>query len=63
MIVIERTIWERKEHASINLSAIKISWIIAKNNIDSQNQEIINRKNKILKYYRKADVSHTERGH
>ena len=47
----------------MNLSAIHIYRITAKNDKDSQNQEVINRENKILKYYRKADVSHAEREH
>ena len=55
--------WERRKHVNMNLSAIHIYWIIAKNDKGSQNQEIINKKNKILKYYRKTDVSHAERGH
>ena len=56
--------WERREHASMNLSVIYIYWIIAKKNDKGpQNQEIINKKSKILRYCCKADVSHAEREH
>ena len=47
----------------MNLSAIHIYRITAKNDKSLQNQEIISRKSKILRYCRKTDVSHTERGH
>ena len=47
----------------MNLSAIYIYRITAKNDKSSQNQEIINRKNKILKYCRKTNVSHVEHEH
>ena len=63
MIVAEKATWGRKRHASINLLAIHTYWITAKNDKGSQNQEIINRRSKILKNCRKADVSHAEREH
>ena len=51
MIVIERTTFEHKEHIDINLSTIHIYWIVAKNNNDSQNQKIINKRNRTLLRY------------
>ena len=63
MIIAEKTTWKRKKHASMNLSAIHIYWIITKNDKNFQNQEVINRESKILKYYCKTDVSYAERGH
>ena len=63
MIVVEKTTWEHKKHVNVNLSAIHIYWITAKNDKNFQNQEVINKESKILKCYCKANLSHAERGH
>ena len=63
MIVAEKVMWERRKHVSMNLSAIHIYWITAKNDKDFQNQEVINRESKILRYCYKTDVSYAEREH
>ena len=63
MIIVEKATWERKEHVSMTLSIIYIYWIIAKNDKNSQNQEIINRRSKILKYCCKANILYADRKH
>ena len=61
MIVIQRATWRCRKYINRNLSIIHIYWTIAKNDKGSQNQEIINKENKILKYCCKADISYAER--
>ena len=61
MIVIERSIWECKRHANMNLLIIYTYWTIVKNDKSFQNQEVINRRNKILKYCCKEVVLYAKR--